>query len=153
MPKFSRNLATLSCRIFTLHFLVSGLAKQNISPQDLCVKKLKINLKWQRTLNAMFERSNIAAKLCNCLGIFRLKKICSKKQNNFVVSFFILLKYCSSILASGNPFVSKEQKISRKFATSLDTLVAKGTNLVANATVLVAISSPAGYITIIIIII
>ena len=33
-------------------------------------------------------------------------------------------------------------KISRKFATSLDILVAKGTNLVANATVLVAISSP-----------
>ena len=33
-------------------------------------------------------------------------------------------------------------KISRKFATSLDILVAKGTNLIANATVLVAISSP-----------
>ena len=33
-------------------------------------------------------------------------------------------------------------KISRKFATSLDILV--GTNLVANATVLVAISSPGG---------
>ena len=34
-------------------------------------------------------------------------------------------------------------KISRKFATSLDILVAKETNLDANATVLVAISSPA----------
>ena len=56
-------------------------------------------------------------------------------------------------MATGNPFVSKEQKISCKFATSIDILVAKGTNLVANATVLVAISSPAGYITIIIIII
>ena len=33
-------------------------------------------------------------------------------------------------------------KISRKFATSLDILVAKGTNLVAIATVLVAISRP-----------
>ena len=56
-------------------------------------------------------------------------------------------------MATGNPFVSKEQKISCKFATSIDILVAKGTNLVPNATVLVAISSPAGYITIIIIII
>ena len=37
--KFSRNLATLSRRIFPLNFLVSGLAKQNMSPQYLCVKK------------------------------------------------------------------------------------------------------------------
>ena len=40
----------------------------------------------------MFERSNITAKLRNSLGIFRLKKIHDKKQNNFVVSLFILLK-------------------------------------------------------------
>ena len=35
------------------------------------------------------------------------------------------------------------QIMSRKFATSPDILVAKGRNSVANATVLVAISSPA----------
>ena len=39
IPKFSCNLATLSRRFFLLHFLVSGLAKQNMSPQYLCVKK------------------------------------------------------------------------------------------------------------------
>ena len=37
-------------------------------------------------------------------------------------------------------------KISGKFGTSLDILVAKGTNLVANATVLIAILRP-GYAT------
>ena len=36
-------------------------------------------------------------------------------------------------------------KTSCKFATSPDTLVAKGENSVANATVLVAISSPVKY--------
>ena len=36
--------------------------------------------------------------------------------------------------------------MSRKFATSPDILVAKGRNLVANATVLVAISSPVNYL-------
>ena len=39
IPKISRNLATFSRRIFALHFLVSGLAKQNMSPQYFCVKK------------------------------------------------------------------------------------------------------------------
>ena len=39
IPKFSRNLATLSRRIFALHFLVSGLAKQNMSLKYLCSKK------------------------------------------------------------------------------------------------------------------
>ena len=29
IPKFSCNLATLSRRVFALHFLISGLAKQN----------------------------------------------------------------------------------------------------------------------------
>ena len=46
IPKFSRNLATFSLRVssrriftrlFALHFPVSGLAKQNMSPQFLCV--------------------------------------------------------------------------------------------------------------------
>ena len=40
IPKFSCNLATFSHRIFALHFHVSGLAKLNMSPQYLCVKKL-----------------------------------------------------------------------------------------------------------------
>ena len=40
IPNFSGNLATLSRRFFSLHFLVGSLAKQNISPQHLCVKKL-----------------------------------------------------------------------------------------------------------------
>ena len=68
IPKFSRNLATFSCRILGLHFLVSGLAKQNMSRQYLCMKKsLKmVNDRKNATVpvfNGMFERSNIAAKL------------------------------------------------------------------------------------------
>ena len=68
IPKFSRNLATSSRRIFGLRFHVSGLAKLNMSPQYLRVKKpLKIaNDRKNGTVpvfNAMFERSNIAAKL------------------------------------------------------------------------------------------
>jgi len=68
IPKFSCNLATCSRRIFTLHFLVSGLAKQNMSPQYLHVEKLlkMANDRKNATapvFNAMFERSNIAAKL------------------------------------------------------------------------------------------
>ena len=39
IPKFSRNLATFSRRIFALHFYVNGLAKLNMSPQYLRVKK------------------------------------------------------------------------------------------------------------------
>ena len=51
-----------------LHFHVSELAKLNMSPQYLCVKKqLKMaNDRKNATVpvfNAMFERSNIAAKL------------------------------------------------------------------------------------------
>jgi len=93
IPKFSRNLATFSRRIFDLHFLVSSLAKQNMSPQYLCVKKpLKmVNDRKDTTLpvfNAMLERSNIAAELrYNFIKIKRylqLEKIHDKKQNNFV---------------------------------------------------------------------
>ena len=39
IPKFSCNLATFSRRIFALHFLFSGLAEQNMSPQELFVQK------------------------------------------------------------------------------------------------------------------
>ena len=49
-------------------------------------------------------------------------------------------------MATANPFVLKERrrkKTSRKFVTSPDILVAKRKNSVADATVLVAISSPA----------
>ena len=48
-------------------------------------------------------------------------------------------------MATGNPFCFQraEVKISCKFATYPDILVSKGKNLVANTTVLVAISSPA----------
>ena len=68
IPKFSRNLATFSRRIFALHFHVSGVAKLNMSPQYLCVKKLlkMANDRKNATVpvfNAMFERSNITAKL------------------------------------------------------------------------------------------
>ena len=59
--KSSRNLATFSRRIFALHFYVSGLAKLNMSPQYLRVKKpLKMA---NDPVFGMFERSNIAAKL------------------------------------------------------------------------------------------
>ena len=39
IQKFSRTLATFSRRIFALHFPVSGLAKQNMSPQFSCVNE------------------------------------------------------------------------------------------------------------------
>jgi len=39
IPKFSHNLATFARRIFALHFPISGLARQNMSPQFLCVKE------------------------------------------------------------------------------------------------------------------
>ena len=39
-------------------------------------------------INAMFERSNIAAKL----RYLQIEKIHGKEQNNFVIFFFILLK-------------------------------------------------------------
>lgn len=47
-------------------------------------------------------------------------------------------------MATSNPFVSKEHKgkISCKFGTSPDILVAKGENISANTTLLVTISSP-----------
>jgi len=51
IPKFSRNSATFSCRIFTLHFLVSDLAKQNMSPQFLCVKETIENGEWLKERN------------------------------------------------------------------------------------------------------
>ena len=68
IPKFSRNLATFSRRIFALHFHVSSLAKLHMSPQYSRVKKpLKMaNDRKNATVpvfNAMFERSNIGAKL------------------------------------------------------------------------------------------
>ena len=70
ISKFSLNLATFSRRIFTLHFHVSGLAKLNTSPQYLRVKKtLKMATDRKNAtvpvFNAMFKRSNIAAKLRN----------------------------------------------------------------------------------------
>ena len=43
IQKFSRNLANFSRRIFALHFPVSGLAKQNMSPHFLCVKETAEN--------------------------------------------------------------------------------------------------------------
>ena len=68
IPTFSSNLATLSRRIFAVHFHVSGLAKLNMSPQYLRVKKpLKMANDQKNTtfpvFTAMFERSNIEAKL------------------------------------------------------------------------------------------
>ena len=68
IPKLSCNLSTFSRRIFVLNFHVSGLAKLNVSPQYLRVKK-PLNMANDRknatipVFNAMFERSNIAAKL------------------------------------------------------------------------------------------
>ena len=37
--KFSRNFAHFSGKVLALHFVVSGLAKQNMNPQYLCLKK------------------------------------------------------------------------------------------------------------------
>ena len=39
MKKSSRNFANFSRKIAALHCVVSGLAKKNMSPQYLCVKK------------------------------------------------------------------------------------------------------------------
>ena len=37
IPKFSRNLASFGRRIVALHFPINGFAKQNMSPQFLCI--------------------------------------------------------------------------------------------------------------------
>ena len=75
------------------------------------------------------------------------KKTQAEKQNNFVISSFILVKRAAkwqllTLSFRKSEDENKSQMISRKFTTSPDILVAKGRNSVANATVLVAISSP-----------
>jgi len=64
--------------MFALHFLVSGLAKKNISPQYVRVKK-PLNMADDQknatvpVFNARFERRTITAKLHynNCRGAWR----------------------------------------------------------------------------------
>jgi len=72
-----------------------------------------------------------------------LKKIPGKKQK-FCYFFLYFIKAAANWQLVILLFRKiAEVKISRKFAPSLDILVGKGTNLVAHATVLVAILSPA----------
>lgn len=47
--KFSHNFANFSCKIVMLHCVISDLAKQNMSPQYFCVKKLlKMANDWRK---------------------------------------------------------------------------------------------------------
>ena len=62
VPKFTRNLATFSRSIFAPHFLVSGLAKQNMSPLKMANDK-SATVSLMNPMIYMFERSNIVAKL------------------------------------------------------------------------------------------
>ena len=76
-----------------LHCSVSGLTKQNMTPQYLCVKK---------PLKMANGRRNGVVHVTS-------QKIHGDKQNNFVTSFFILAKGAEKV-ATANPFVSKEQR-------------------------------------------
>jgi len=84
---FSHNLATFSRRIFTLDFPVSGLAKQNMSPQFLCEKKPLKMVNDQKNaiivpvFNTMFERSNI----------FRLKENSRQETKQFCYFFLYFI--------------------------------------------------------------
>ena len=110
--KFSRNFANFSRKIATLHCVVSGLAKKNMSPQYLCVKK---------PLRMANDRRNGAVHVTSQLNYSTItlsEKIHScEKQNNFVIYLliylfiylFILAKVAAKV-ATANPFVSKERR-------------------------------------------
>ena len=106
-------------------------------PQYLCVKKL---------LKMANDRRNGAVHVTSQLNYYTItlpsEKIHSEKQNNFVIYLFILAKVAAkwqllTLLFRKNEGDNKSQicDFSRYFSC-------KGKNLVANVTVLVAISSP-----------
>ena len=112
-----------------------------MSPQYLCVKKL---------LKMANDRRNGAVHVTSQLNYYTItlpsEKIHSEKQNNFVIYLFIYLFILAKVAAKWqlltllfrkNEGDNKSQicDFSRYFSR-------KGKNLVANATVLVAISSP-----------
>ena len=112
-----------------------------MSPQYLCVKKL---------LKMANDRRNGAAHVTSQLNYYTItlpsEKIHSEKQNNFVIYLFIYLFILAKVAAKWHLLTLLFQKnesdnksqicdFSRYFSR-------KGKNLVANATVLVAISSP-----------
>ena len=87
-----------------LQCVVSGLVKQNMNPQYLCVKK---PLKMIEGMEYYCER-NIAAKLCdNYYNIFTLKEKSTVRDNNFVIILFVYFGKSSSKVATTDPFVSK----------------------------------------------
>ena len=108
-----------------------------MSPQYLCVKK---------PLKMANDRRNGAVHVTSQLNYSTItlssEKRHSEKQNNFVISLFILAKVAAkwqllTLLFRNSEGDNKSQicDLSRYFSR-------KGKNLVANATVLVAISSP-----------
>ena len=108
-----------------------------MSPQYLCVKK---------PLKMANDRRNgdvhVTSQLNYSTITLSSEKSHSKKQNNFVISLFILAKVAAkwqllTLLFRNSEGDNKSQicDLSRYFSR-------KGKKLVANATVLVAISSP-----------
>ena len=112
-----------------------------MSPQYLCVKKL---------LKMANGRRNGAVHVTSLLNYYTItlpsEKIHTEKQNNFVIYLFIYLFILAKVAAKWQLLTLLFQKnegdnksqicdFSRYFSC-------KGKNLVANATVLVAISSP-----------
>ena len=118
IPKFSRNLATFSRRIFALHFPVSSLAKQNMSPQFLCVvtflfrkSRGKISRKFATSLDILVAKGKKLSHKCDCIGRnFEpcagrgsnkeewLCKFPCKSANSFVQGCHYKLFYCKRLL-------------------------------------------------------
>ena len=83
--KFSRNFANSSRKTATVHCVVSGLAKQNMSPQHLCVQNpLKMaNDQRNRVVHVTSQLNHVQYR---CLQIDR--KFTAK--NKIVLSFLYL---------------------------------------------------------------
>ena len=128
--KFSPNFTNFSSKIVMLHCVVSGLAKQNMSPQYFVCKETAEN-------GELYQRSGVVHLTAQCATITLSsdwKKIHSEKQNNFVISLFILPKVAAKWQLLTLCFKRTKVKTSHTFATSPDILVAKGKNSVANVT-------------------
>ena len=95
IPKFSCHLGAFSCRIFALHFLVSCLAKQNMSPQYLCVKELLKMANDQKNatvsvLTPCVKEVTWQLTYATIKVSSDWKKIHGKKQNNFVIFLYFI---------------------------------------------------------------
>ena len=85
MWKFSHNFANFSCKIVMLHLCYQQFSKTKYESPILVCKETAKNGKWSKEETSQLNWATI--KLSS-----DWKKIHSKKQNNFVISLFILAK-------------------------------------------------------------